>query len=85
MASAEELLTVSELSMHLRVHPTTIYRLLREGQIPGFRVGSAWRCSRAAIDTWKDGQTGPTNSDLLFANKTKRPQGMQGGEKDLDR
>ncbi len=59
MASAEEILTITELSAHLRVHPTTIYRLLREGRIPGFRVGSAWRFSRAAIEVWEHGQVGP--------------------------
>jgi excisionase family DNA binding protein len=59
MASEEEILTILELSQHLRVHPTTIYRLLREGRIPGFRVGSAWRFSRAAIEIWERRQVGP--------------------------
>jgi excisionase family DNA binding protein len=58
----EEILTIGELSAHLRVHPTTIYRLLREGRIPGFRVGSAWRFSRSAIESWERG--GP---DLSFS------------------
>jgi excisionase family DNA binding protein len=65
MASAEEILTISELSQHLRVHPTTIYRLLREGRIPGFRVGSAWRFSRAAIEVWERGQVGPIEGDSV--------------------
>ena len=55
MAPDEEIFTVDELSKHLRVHPTTIYRLLRRGLIPGFRVGSTWRFSRAAIDQWEHG------------------------------
>ena len=63
MASSEEILTITELSAHLRVHPTTIYRLLREGRIPGFRVGSAWRFSRAAIEVWEHGQVGPIDGD----------------------
>jgi excisionase family DNA binding protein len=63
MASAEEILTITELSAHLRVHPTTIYRLLREGRIPGFRVGSAWRFSRAAIEVWEHEQGGPIEDD----------------------
>jgi len=63
MASSEEILTISELSAHLRVHPTTIYRLLREGRIPGFRVGSAWRFSRAAIEVWEHEQVGPIDGD----------------------
>jgi excisionase family DNA binding protein len=56
MISDEEILTITELSVHLRVHPTTIYRLLREGRIPGFRVGSAWRFSRSAIERWEHSQ-----------------------------
>ena len=56
MPPEEEIFTVTELSKHLRVHPTTIYRLLRRGLIPGFRVGSTWRFSRAAIEQWEHGQ-----------------------------
>lgn len=56
MESNGEIMTIGELAAHLRVHPTTIYRLLREGRIPGFRVGSAWRFSRGAIEKWERGQ-----------------------------
>jgi len=49
----EEIFTIKELSEHLRVHPTTIYRLLRQGRLPGFRVGSNWRFNRAAIEQWE--------------------------------
>ncbi|MGA7869923.1 MAG: helix-turn-helix domain-containing protein [Candidatus Binatus sp.] len=71
MASSEEILTISELSEHLRVHPTTIYRLLREGRIPGFRVGSAWRFSRAAIEIWEHGQIDPIDEDSARTRKAK--------------
>jgi excisionase family DNA binding protein len=53
MASEEEVFTIKELSEHLRVHPTTIYRLLRQGHLPGFRVGSNWRFNRVAIEQWE--------------------------------
>lgn len=54
MASEEEeIFTIKELSEHLRVHPTTIYRLLRQGRLPGFRVGSNWRFNRAVIEQWE--------------------------------
>ncbi len=56
MPPDEQIFTVTELSEHLRVHPTTIYRLLRRGLIPGFRVGSTWRFSRAAIEEWEHGR-----------------------------
>jgi excisionase family DNA binding protein len=51
------ILTVRELSEHLRVHPTTVYRLLRTRQIPGFRVGSDWRFDIDMIDRWFSEQT----------------------------
>jgi excisionase family DNA binding protein len=46
-------LTVSELSEYLKIHRTTLYRLLREGKLPGFRVGSDWRFSVDAIEQWQ--------------------------------
>jgi excisionase family DNA binding protein len=49
----DDIFTIKELSEHLRVHPTTIYRLLRQGRLPGFRVGSNWRFNRAAIEQWE--------------------------------
>ncbi len=45
-----------EVSKYLRVHPTTIYRLLRLKQIPGFLVGSEWRFDIDALDRWRRGQ-----------------------------
>lgn len=56
MAGEEKIMTIRELSEFLRVHPTTIYRLLRQGRLPGFRVGSNWRFSREAIERWERGQ-----------------------------
>jgi excisionase family DNA binding protein len=52
-APPSNVMTVRELAEYLRVHPSTIYRLLRQGRLPGFRVGSDWRFSREAIDQWR--------------------------------
>jgi excisionase family DNA binding protein len=56
MASQDKIYTIKELSDRLRVHPTTIYRLLRRGELPAFRVGSNWRFSRDALEQWESGQ-----------------------------
>jgi excisionase family DNA binding protein len=50
------ILTVSELSKYLNVHKTTIYRALRKGKLPGFRVGSDWRFDVDAIKQWQRDQ-----------------------------
>jgi len=49
-------LTVRELAGYLRVHQTTVYRLLKERKLPAFRVGADWRFKREAIDQWMGGQ-----------------------------
>lgn len=48
-----QVMTVRELSEYLRIHPTTVYKLLRRGELPGFRIGSDWRFSTDAIDRWQ--------------------------------
>jgi excisionase family DNA binding protein len=51
-----KIMTVREVSEYLRVHSTTVYRLLKKGKLPAFRVGSDWRFNVDAIDLWRRGQ-----------------------------
>ena len=53
MRASAKLLTVNELADYLRVHRSTIYRLLKKGQLPGFKIGSDWRFNVEAIDDWR--------------------------------
>jgi len=46
-------LTVQEVSGYLRVHSSTIYRMLKKNQLPAFRVGGDWRFTVEAIDKWR--------------------------------
>jgi excisionase family DNA binding protein len=46
-------MTVRELADYLRVHPTTVYRQLKLGELPAFRVGSDWRFNVESIDRWR--------------------------------
>jgi excisionase family DNA binding protein len=46
-------ITVGELSEYLRVHRSTIYRLLKKGPLPAFKIGSDWRFNVEAIDRWR--------------------------------
>ena len=43
MQSGAKVITIGELSEYLRVHRSTLYRLLKNGQLPGFKIGSDWR------------------------------------------
>jgi excisionase family DNA binding protein len=47
------LITVKDLAHYLKVHSSTVYRLLKEKQLPGFRVGSDWRFNPEQIERWR--------------------------------
>ena len=50
MRSEAKVITIGELSEYLRVHRSTLYRLLKKGQLPGFKIGSDWRFNVETID-----------------------------------
>ena len=52
LADVPSTLTARELSGYLKVHPSTIYRLLKTGQLPAFRVASDWRFNVEQIERW---------------------------------
>lgn len=72
MADEDEIFTIKELSEHLRVHPTTIYRLLRQGRLPGFRVGSNWRFNRTTIEQWEIAQVAGTPAPIARGRRKSR-------------
>jgi excisionase family DNA binding protein len=45
----DEILTVSQVSGLLKLHPKTIYKLVKKGIIPGRRVGRKWRFLRSEV------------------------------------
>lgn len=53
MTGSPKVLTVNELAHYLRVHRSTIYRLLKKEQLPGFKIGSDWRFNVEVIDEWR--------------------------------
>jgi excisionase family DNA binding protein len=49
MANDYEILTMKEICDLLKIHPSTIYKLVKQGEIPAFRIGSEWRFRRDTI------------------------------------
>lgn len=45
----EELLTASQVADLLQVHLRTVYKLVRQGAIPGRKFGGGWRFSKGEI------------------------------------
>ena len=57
-------MTVGEVCEYLRIHRSTLYRLIKSGHLPHFRLGSDYRFNQEAIALWcKDGREHITRSE----------------------
>ena len=52
----DDILTIKEVADYLKLTERTLYRLVQEGQVPGFKVGNSWRFKRADIERWIEEQ-----------------------------
>ena len=50
----EEVLTVKEGSGYLKIAEKTLYRFIREQNIPSFKLGKEWRFKRSLLDVWME-------------------------------
>ena len=49
----EPLLDSKEAAQLLRIHPKTLQRMARRGEIPALQVGKLWRFSASALLFWE--------------------------------
>ena len=60
--SASPLMSVPEPAEYLCAGRNAVYRLLRDGSIQGFRIGSSWKASREAVDFFIRKKSGMVSS-----------------------
>jgi excisionase family DNA binding protein len=58
-----EILTPREAAEYLSVHVRTIYRLVKNGDIPGRKVGGSWRFKKNALDEWLSWRETPSSNE----------------------
>ena len=56
MNNMKELITTRQLQDILQVDRITIYRMLEDGRLRGFKVGGQWRFARSEIERWLQAQ-----------------------------
>lgn len=50
--SRSQIMTPKEAAKYLGLHLITIYRLIKKGELPGFKVGGQWRFKKDLLDSW---------------------------------
>ena len=51
----EPLLDSDEAAQLLKIHPKTLQRMARRGEIPGVQIGKLWRFRRSELNAWMEG------------------------------
>ena len=46
---SSQIMTVEEVADFLKLSKITVYKLVKKGDLPGFRVGNSWRFRRETI------------------------------------
>jgi excisionase family DNA binding protein len=52
MTKSKQVMTIRDVADYLDVHPMTIYKHVREGNIPAFKIGTSWRIRKDSIKKW---------------------------------
>jgi excisionase family DNA binding protein len=47
-----QIMTTKEVAKYLGVHEMTVYRWLKSGVIPGFKIGGRWRSKKDLLDAY---------------------------------
>lgn len=61
--------TVDEAADHLKLHPKTVLRYIREGRLPASRVGKSYRILRSELDAFA-GVVSGASEDAVSARAT---------------
>ena len=48
----DDILTVRDVADMLKLADKTVYNLVSDGEIPGFKIGGSWRFSRKELEKW---------------------------------
>ena len=52
----DEILTLPEVALLLKIAEKTVYSMAQKSQLPAFKVGGQWRFRRVDIDQWIEQQ-----------------------------
>lgn len=59
----DQVMTLEELSVYLKLPKSTVYKLVQERRIPGQKLGKQWRFGKQAIDQWLNTQLTPEGGE----------------------
>ncbi len=72
----DEILTVAEVALLLKVAEKTVYTMAQKSELPCFKVRGQWRFRRQDLDSWMASQIkGPGAPEARFAATVQQEPG----------
>lgn len=68
---ADEILTVTEVALLLKVADKTVYTMAQKSELPCFKVRGQWRFRRQDLDSWMVSQVKGPGTPGQFEAKSK--------------
>lgn len=68
--SNENMLSVKEISNWLQVSNLTVYRWIKKGELPAYKIGHTWRFDFAKVNEWLELKKGKLKTNV------EEPQGV---------
>ena len=59
----DEILTLPEVAILLKVAEKTVYTMAQKAQLPAFKVGGQWRFKRVDLDRWIEQQKAESHKE----------------------
>lgn len=56
MTLADEILTIQEIAVLLKLADKTVYSMAQAGELPAFKVRGQWRVRRVDFEAWMERQ-----------------------------
>ena len=67
-------MTLDEVAQFLKVHPSTVYRLLKQHSIPAFKLGSDWRFNPELIERLIEAMEADRSAEMyVISSPAKEP------------
>ena len=82
-AMSETLLTPEEVAEQMKLHPVTVRRMLRDGELPGIKIGKRqWRIPESALQQFIQRQLTPAAKPAAIPkSKAAKKQNPKAKEK----
>lgn len=77
-AMADELLTVAQVALLLKVAEKTVYTMAQKAELPCFKMRGQWRFRRQDLDTWMAAQVAGAAGLEEVAPKSTSPAKKRG-------